>query len=79
MLNWYLDEHITHERLEDFARAVERQHQVEEALAGRRRHDGAPKLVAAHGSRMLVWIGRRLVAWGQRLQQPPEAGTVKHV
>jgi hypothetical protein len=76
--NWYLDQVVARERLEDVGRAVERQRRIEQALAARPPHAGVKQLIAVHSSRMLVWLGHRLVTWGERLQQLQEVSSIRY-
>ncbi len=59
---WHLgDEWQAQERIDDMLRAAERQRQIEAALGKKvRRTD---RYAAA-----LIWIGRRLTAWGEQLR-----------
>ncbi len=72
MSNWYFDQIVLHERMNDVARAVERQRQIDQALVVRRQRRVILGRIAVAGSRVLIVVGRRLVMWGQRLQQPQE-------
>ena len=61
MNDWYLEDfHFEHHK--DLLRQAERAELVRQALAGR---ETGQSLVC----RMLSWLGRRLVAWGQWLQK----------
>ena len=53
---------IHQERYKDLLREAERYRLVRQALAGRERRD-------RFHCRALTWLGRRLVAWGWRLQE----------
>jgi len=60
MFTWY-DVLVHQERNKDLLREAEHYRFVRRALAGRERHDH-------FYCRALIWLGRRLVAWGVRLQ-----------
>ena len=57
MANW-IDIVVAQEQHKDRLREVEREHLVREALAGRRKRTRVFVL-------LLVWLGNRLIAWGQ--------------
>ena len=61
MFGW-MEVVVRRERNEDLRREAERFRLVRQALAGRERHD-------RFYCRALTWLGRRLVAWGKRLQE----------
>lgn len=67
-----------HEQLKDVGRATEKERRIKQALAARQPRAGVTAMTAARSSRMLVWLGNRLVAWGQRLKQPQEAMPIKY-
>jgi hypothetical protein len=60
MFNW-LEVMVHQERHKDLLREVERDRLVRQALAGRAKRDHLH-------CRALIWLGRRLVAWGWSLQ-----------
>jgi hypothetical protein len=61
MFNW-LEVMAHQERHKDLLREVERDRLVRQALAGRLKRD-------PFHCRALIWLGRRLVAWGCSLQE----------
>lgn len=61
VINWY-NEVLAQEHSKDLLREAERYRLVRQALAGRARRD-------RFHCRALTWLGRRLVAWGWRLQE----------
>ena len=61
MISWN-DYLVKQERYQDLLREAERQRLVRRVLAGRQRRQ------RAH-CRAMNWLGRRMVAWGQRLQE----------
>ncbi len=71
MLYGNLVELMVRERLEELQRVAEHHWHIQEVLAarqvGRRRSAGR---LTARSSRILVWLGSRLLAWGLWLHQP---------
>ena len=67
MVNW-LDFLVQQERYKDLLREAEEYRLIRKALAGR------PRRTRLH-CQALVWLGRRLVAWGWRLQERYGAAT----
>ena len=61
MFNWY-DVVVHQERNKDLLREAEHYRLVRQALAGRERRE-------RFHCKVLSWLGRRLVAWGVRLQE----------
>jgi hypothetical protein len=53
---------VQRERYQDLLREAERHRLVRQVLAGRQQRQRAY-------CRALNWLGRRMVAWGQRLQE----------
>ena len=68
MLNW---SHIRsqQERYEDIRRTEEQEWLAEQVL------DGRAKRIRLH-HQVLTWLGHRMVAWGQRLQEREDVATV---
>ncbi len=61
MFSW-TDVLVQQERYKDIRREVERDRLVRRMLAGRERRN-------RFHHRALTWLGRRLIAWGRRLQE----------
>ena len=61
VVNWK-DVLVQRERYQDLLREAERHRLVRQVLAGRERRQRAY-------CRAINWLGRRMVAWGQRLQE----------
>ena len=59
---------VQRERYQDLLREAERHRLVRQVLAGRQRRQRAY-------CRAMNWLGRRMVAWGQRLQEQYDAAT----
>ena len=64
MVSWE-DVLAQRERYQDLLREAEKHRLVRQALAGRQRRH--------HLCQVMNWLGRRMVAWGQRLQKQYEA------
>jgi len=64
----YRDFFVYREHYKDLLREAERNRLVRQALAGRESRD-------RFHCRALTWLGRRLVAWGWRLQERYSAAT----
>jgi len=62
MMLSYTDFLASQEHYKDLRREVERYRLIRQVLAGRERRD-------RFHCRALTWLGRRLVAWGWRLQE----------
>ena len=65
-MNSWIDYIVKQEQHRDLLRAAEQERLVRAALAGR------PKRTRVFGP-PLVWLGKRLIAWGRRLQARPGA------
>ena len=74
MANWYLDEIMRRERLADLERAIAQQQRIDAVAAGWKRSTTRRTLLIR--SHLLIGLGRRLEAWGQRLQHAPHAHSV---
>jgi hypothetical protein len=63
----FTDVLVQREHYQDLLREAEKHRLVRRALAGRQRR--------YHFCRAMNWLGRRMVAWGQRLQEQYDAAT----
>jgi hypothetical protein len=63
MLNWNVLYNMQHERQQDWARAVEQQRRIKEALARQQQPDRLGRGLIWLGGQLLI-VGRSLQAWG---------------
>ena len=69
MLNMYVEESVARLRQTERYRALERQRQIDAARAMQRAKQPAGK---RQYSRALIWLGKRMQAWGKRLDNAEE-------